>query len=41
MLDIAGFLTSTEFLSQLALLITTLVSTLLGGIISALFGVSA
>ena len=38
MLDIAGFLTSTGFLSQLALLITTLVSTLLGGLISAFFG---
>jgi hypothetical protein len=41
MLDIAGFLTSTEFLGQLAMLITTIISTVLTSLISGFFGVGA
>ena len=37
MLDIGGFLTSTEFLSQLALIITAVLSAIFDGLISGLF----
>jgi len=38
MLDIDGFLTSTQFLSQLAAIITTVLSAIFGGLIAGLFG---
>ena len=38
-LDINGFLTSTEFLGQLAALIAGLLSTLLTTIINGIFGI--
>ncbi len=38
-LDIAGFLFSTEFLGQFAAIVTGLLSSWLGGIINAFFGV--
>ncbi len=41
MLDIGGYLASVEFLSQLAALISTILSTLFGGFLSNLFGRSA
>ena len=39
MFDIGGFLTSTEFLGQLAMLITAFLSTMLGELGRRLFGV--
>jgi len=41
MLDIDGYLTSTEFLTQLAFLISTILSTFFGGFITNLFGGSS
>ena len=38
MLDIGGFLTSTEFLTQIASIITTILVALVSQIITALFG---
>lgn len=38
MLDIGGFLTSTEFLTQIASIITTILVALASQIITALFG---
>lgn len=38
MFDIDGFLTSTGFLSQLAALITALLSSLVGDLIAGFFG---
>ncbi len=38
MLDIDGFLTSTEFVSQLALFISAIVSAFLGSILTGFFG---
>ncbi len=38
MLDFGGFLASDEFLIQIALILTTLLSTLVTGIIGKLFG---
>lgn len=38
MLDINGFLSSTEFLVQIASIITAVLSALFGGFISSLFG---
>ena len=39
MLDIGGFLTSTEFLSQLAALISKVLSAFFDGFLATLFGV--
>ena len=39
MLDIGGFLTSTEFLVRLAALISAVFSAIIGGIINSVFGV--
>jgi len=41
MLDIGGYLTSTEFLVQLAALISTILSTLFSGFLTGLFGGSS
>ena len=41
MLDIGGYLTSMEFLSQLAALISTILSTFFGGFLANLFGGSS
>jgi hypothetical protein len=38
MLDIGGFLTSTDFLTQIATLIAALLSTLFSEVIAGLFG---
>ena len=37
-LDIGGFLTSTEFLTQLASIITAVITTLLGEVLAGIFG---
>ena len=37
MLDIGGFLTGTEFLTQLAVILTTFLSTIVSRIIAGLF----
>lgn len=41
MLDIGGFLTSTDFLSQLASIIATIISTVLSSVIAGLLGTAA
>jgi hypothetical protein len=41
MLDIGGYLTSGEFLSQLAFLISNVLSALFDGFLASLFGVSS
>ncbi len=38
MLDIGGFLTSTDFLTQIAALISALLSTIFSGVIASFFG---
>lgn len=38
MLDIGGFLTSTEFLAQIASIVVMLLSALVGQLITSLFG---
>lgn len=38
MLDIDGFLTSTEFLTQLAAFLSAIITTLFGGFLGNLFG---
>ncbi len=38
MLDIGGFLSSTEFLAQIAAIIVAVLSTIVGDFISRLFG---
>jgi len=38
MLDIGGFLTSTEFLAQIASIVVTILATLVGQLITSLFG---
>lgn len=40
MLDIDGFLTSTEFLATLAGFVTYLISTFLNGLLGGLFGLN-
>lgn len=41
MLDIGGYLASVEFLSQLAALISTILSAFFGGFLKSLFGGSS